>query len=181
MAFDPKWKPLTSYSTLVCVCHGDLHVENLLCVGGSEGRLPRLVVIDFDRVVEGHVCRDMARLEASLLLEAHSWNPDEASQLLDWFAHGLRNGVFDPAPLETDRSPVAKITAGVAALRRLVGGCGQQHWPIEDEEYLLALIAGLLPVARYERGLVARSPVNRALALGLASLGATALTSRWAV
>src|SRR5207245_5809014 len=68
--------PLSAYSTLTAICHGDLHGDNILC-SSVEAGVPRPVLVDFETTHDGHICRDFARLEVAILCQCFTWaTPD---------------------------------------------------------------------------------------------------------
>lgn len=83
---------LRDFDTLLCLSHGDMHLDNVLCASAAGAKLPRVVLIDFESAHEGHICKDMARLEASVLLQVFDVADDKAELLSCWFAESLRPG-----------------------------------------------------------------------------------------
>jgi hypothetical protein len=164
--------PLTAYNTLLTICHGDFHAENILCTI-LDGAVPRPVLIDFETTHEAHICRDFARLEASLLLETIPWKEDQRRELVSWFGNTLGQNTYEPPLYDGVDVDLSRVILAIAELRAIVASCGQPRWPLRDEEYELGLLAALLPVARYRT--VATE--ERALALILAGQVATALTA----
>jgi hypothetical protein len=165
--------PLTAYNTLVTICHGDFHAENILCTM-LDAALPRAVLIDFETTHEAHICRDFTRLEASLLTETIAWTDAQNIELLRWFGVALGDVVYSP-PAYTDHDrDLACVIGAARELRSVVASCGQPRWPLVPEEYELGLLAALLPVVRY----IVLPPQRRALALLLAAHVATSLTMR---
>lgn len=164
------------FDTLLSLSHGDLHVDNILCASAREGA-PRMVLIDFESAHEGHVCKDLARLEASLLAQTFDWEAlGQSEGMLRWFCGSLadRNVMDRAAPSETT-TELAIATSICGDLRRVAGGCGQGHWPIRDDEYLFALFAGLLPMVRYPT----LSDGQRRLALLFATVTGSVLLRKW--
>jgi hypothetical protein len=162
--------PLTSYSSMTCISHGDLHGDNVLCASADTDR-PVPIIIDFETTHVGHLCRDFARLETSILAQTFDWSPSEAVALIQWMRESLGDSTFEPS-LCTASESLLRATTGIAELRRIVSGCGQRLWPITGVEYSIALLASLLPVARYT--VVPRT--TRALAMLGSAMIATRLS-----
>ena len=116
--------PVSAFSSLQTICHGDLHADNVLCSGGADGGLPRPVLIDFETAHEGHVCRDFARLEAHLLCQNFAWSSAAASALAAWLAVGLAGGVYEPPDIDSDDPDVACSSRRYA----YAAGDGQEVW-----------------------------------------------------
>lgn len=167
---------LRDFDTLLALTHGDLHLENILCTSVSSGR-PKTVLIDFESAHYGHVCKDLARLEASMLCQVFRWSPDERAAVAKGFAANLsRDGwrTGNAAPV-TGSEHVQLVADVVVVLREIARGCGQGHWPIAWEEYHFALLGALLPMARY----ATLSRENREFALCLAAVIASRLLEAW--
>ncbi len=137
--------------TLLCRAHGDLHLDNVLCTVALEGASPRTVLIDFESTHEGHVCKDIARVEASILCQIFKLESDtEAATVTSWFTSSVQPGaVFECAVVRDAGSEVESITLTVARLRWIAHQCGQGLWPVRSWEYLVALFSALLPMARW--------------------------------
>lgn len=166
--------PVSAFSTLQTICHGDLHADNVLCTGGGDGGLPRPALIDFETAHEGHVCRDFGRLEAHLLCQNFEWTAASASALVRWLADGLAAGVYAPPRLEASDADLLRVAVGICTLRDTVKKCGQEHWPLDPIEYEFALLAALCPMARYPT----LTPMQRGMGLVLAAVVATDLHRR---
>lgn len=166
---------LQDFETLLCLCHGDLHLENVLCASGlSEG--PRTVLIDFESAHMGHLCKDFARLEASLLCQSFEWSETDLQAIYSWFVQGIckPDALFGARPIG-ESGPGYTATAAVCHLRGLTSRCGQGLWPVREDEYLLALFGAFLPIVRYGTA----SMAHRRLALRLSVALSTELLSRW--
>ncbi|MFD0371512.1 phosphotransferase [Streptomyces sp. NPDC059071] len=180
---------LLDFDTTLTLSHGDLHLDNVLCTLG--GDQPKPVLIDFESAHDGHVCKDLARLEASLLCQVFEWDGDAASRVAGWVAEVLvRPQPPSTAPLQSatppdllpavdgDRSLGADerlVLAVSRRIREIAIGCGQGHWPIKADEYHLALAGALLPMVRYST----MSLMQRRFALTLSTLITSALRHRW--
>lgn len=167
---------LRDFDTLLALTHGDLHLENVLCTGAGDPR-PKSVLIDFESAHYGHVCKDLARLEASVLCQMAEWTSDERVTVAQWFGKNLSPESWTSeewTPVDgTRRTDVATQVA--ARLREIAHGCGQGHWALSWEEYQFALLGTLLPMARY-----ATLPrTNREYALGLATALGSHLLAEW--
>jgi hypothetical protein len=164
---------LRDFDTLLCLCHGDLHADNVLCTHAIQGR-PHAVLIDFEAAHEGHICKDAARLEASMLCQV--FEPDDGyAEVGSWFAGSVtREHVFDAAAAGSAET-AKRCTSVVSRLRQIVRDCGQGHWPVREDEYLLALFGQLLPMARYST----LSTSQRQFALVCSAVVASTLTARW--
>ncbi|MFI6929770.1 phosphotransferase [Streptomyces sp. NPDC050287] len=166
---------LTTRSYLTCVSHGDLHGENVL-VSGPDGRPPALYIIDFETTHRGHICKDFARLESALWSRTFVWKPDQLSQIRAWFSNALNGEALWTAQIPGDVDPeVQRVLNCVTKLRTILKGCEQRNWPINDLEYQWALLASLLPFARYRDH---EDPVNRHLPFLLAADVADSLVTR---
>ncbi|MFJ3924420.1 phosphotransferase [Streptomyces sp. NPDC090022] len=174
---------LLDFDTTLALSHGDLHLDNVLCTLGGE--LPKPVLIDFESAHYGHVCKDFARLEASLLCQVFTWDEDAAARIASWVAEPLARTV--PAPPEAPdllpRVPKEQeltanerlVLEATRKIREVAVGCGQGHWPIEMAEYHLALAGALIPMVRYSTMEVSQ----RQFALTLSTVVTSALWHRW--
>jgi thiamine kinase-like enzyme len=168
---------LRDFDTLLCISHGDLHCDNILCASSTPEVSPRTVLIDFESAHEGHVCKDVARLEASLLVQVFEWDVDARLDAVSaWFAESVRPGnLFAPMPSTSEGTEPHLVTLAARELRWVAQQCGQGLWPIKEDEYLLALFASLLPIVRW----TTVSASQRKLALVLSTLAGSALLQRW--
>ncbi|MET7760338.1 phosphotransferase [Streptomyces sp. NPDC005389] len=140
---------VTTASYLTCICHGDLHAENVLA-SGPDGRRPDLYVIDFETTHQGHICKDFARLESALWSRTFSWNQEQLQQVRSWFVGSLRGTAMWEPDIPEDADPdVRRVLLCIAKLRAILKGCEQKNWPFGEAEYQWALLASLLPFARY--------------------------------
>ncbi|MFF8588493.1 phosphotransferase [Streptomyces althioticus] len=163
---------VTTASYLTCVCHGDLHGENIL-TSGPDGRRPDLYVIDFETTHQGHICKDFARLESALWSRTFSWNHEQLLQVRSWFVAALRGTAMWEPDIPEDVDPdVRRVLLCIAKLRAILKGCEQKNWPFSEAEYQWALLASLLPFARYRDH---ECQVNRHLPFLLAADVADAL------
>ncbi|WP_394617405.1 phosphotransferase [Lentzea sp. JNUCC 0626] len=162
---------LSSHDYLTCISHGDLHGDNVL-IAGNARQQPNISLIDFETTHEGHICKDFARLESALITRTIEWTPSEAGELVDWFVQSMKGELLTgESPDSVGSGELARILGAVARLRKTLAGCGQGHWPINTREYQWAILASLLPFARYSD----TAPRNRVLAFVLAGHVATAL------
>ncbi|MFD3945476.1 phosphotransferase [Streptomyces sp. NPDC058579] len=178
---------LLDFDTTLAMAHGDLHLDNVLCTLSSDR--PKPVLIDFESAHEGHVCKDFARLEASLLCQVFDWDDQAAVRVASWIAGvlvgpdqepdeepggraGLLPDVADPGQLTPQEQLVLAVTRRI---REIAAGCGQGHWPIKVAEYHLALAGALLPMVRY----TTLSTAQRKFALTLSTVITSALWHRW--
>lgn len=157
--------PLSAYNTLTTICHGDLHGENILCASPNQAGVPRPIIVDFETTHEGHICRDFARLEAAILCQVFDWTPEESVALFQWMQNSLGDNTFKVEEVCSGTSRLHAATSAVRRIRLIVSGCGQQLWPIADEEYQVALLACVTPIVRY----LSCSKQSRRLAYFLAS------------
>ena len=164
-------QPLSAFNTLLCINHGDLHADNLLCTG-LDRQMPAPVLIDFETTHETHLCRDFARLEASVLCQVFAWRPDQAQRILDWLTASLTNreAMYEPSVPEVEDDDLQRALNAACRLRRIVESCRPTRWNVEIEEYGLALLAAFTPMARYTN---AMSREQRAFGLLLAAIVAT--------
>ncbi|MFJ5138530.1 phosphotransferase [Streptomyces sp. NPDC088707] len=140
---------VTTASYLTCICHGDLHAENVLA-SGPDGRRPDLYVIDFETTHQGHICKDFARLESALWSRTFSWNQEQLQEVRSWFVGSLRGTAMWEPDIPEDADPdVRRVLLCIAKLRAILKGCEQKNWPFGEAEYQWALLASLLPFARY--------------------------------
>jgi hypothetical protein len=173
---DSREISLLDFDTLISLSHGDLHLDNVLCASTTVGD-PRPVLIDFESAHPGHICKDFARLEASVI--CHLSAPTRSAEHVQWFwdhltrldrrQSGERRGTESSLPEQDPARAVA------LRLQEICFECGQGHWPIKVDEYLVALYSALLPMVRY----TTLEDHPRKLALVLATLTATALMERW--
>lgn len=128
--------PSSVYATQVleCTCHGDLHAGNVL-VGPSDGPSP-LSLIDFDSVHRGHICKDPARLEASILVCVGETVEDSVLLAM-------------PSNEDVDSAGLACIDDVIRSIRGHAQSVALSGYPLDEQEYLLALLGELLPMARY--------------------------------
>ncbi|MET7620005.1 phosphotransferase [Streptomyces sp. NPDC005408] len=168
---------LRDFDTLLALSHGDLHLDNVLCTSG--GDVPKTVLIDFESAHYGHVCKDLARLEASILCQVFTWDEEAAARI----ATRVADGCFRPEAsllLAADEEDALTDEERVALtvtrrIREIAEGCGQGHWPIRTEEYQLALAGALIPMARY----TTMSVPQRWFAITLSTILTSALRHRW--
>ncbi|MFD5461404.1 phosphotransferase [Kitasatospora sp. NPDC127059] len=140
---------VTTASYLTCVCHGDLHGENVLA-SGPDNRRPDLYVIDFETTHQGHICKDFARLESALWSRTFSWSHEQLLQVRSWFVGSLSGTAMWEPDIPGDADPdVRRVLLCIAKLRTILKGCEQKNWPFGEAEYQWALLASLLPFARY--------------------------------
>ncbi|MCT4357702.1 aminoglycoside phosphotransferase family protein [Streptomyces sp. Je 1-79] len=163
---------------LTCVSHGDLHCENILA-SGPDPADPHLYVIDFETTHRGHIAKDFARLEAALWSRTFLWGPEQVTLIREWFAASLHaDKLWSPSlsdlPPGADDS-MRRILTCVIKLRSILKGCEQSNWAFNDLEYQWALLASLLPFARYRDN---EDLVNRWLPFYLAADVADALVTR---
>ncbi|MCQ4201167.1 phosphotransferase [Streptomyces coelicoflavus] len=168
---------LRDFDTLLALSHGDLHFDNVLCTSG--GHLPKAVLIDFESAHYGHVCKDLARLEASMLCQVFTWDQEAAARLAIRIADGcFRSDATLPLPEGDGDSlthPEHVALTVSQRIRETAEGCGQGHWPIRKEEYHLALAGALIPMARY----TTMSVPQRWFALTLSTILTSALLHHW--
>ncbi|MFH9892306.1 phosphotransferase family protein [Streptomyces luteogriseus] len=168
---------LRDFDTLLTLSHGDLHLDNVLCTSG--GHLPKTVLIDFESAHYGHVCKDLARLEASVLCQVFTWDQEAATRIAARIADSCfrpEAGLLLPQEdmdLLTDAERVALTVS--QRVREIAEGCGQGHWPIRKEEYQLALAGALIPMARYST----MSVPQRWFAITLSTILCSALKHHW--
>lgn len=141
---------LRDFDTLLTLTHGDLHLDNVLCTSGGSGT-PKTVLIDFESAHYGHVCKDIARLEAAILCQAFEFTPEETRELIGWYVAGLLPGrdLTRPPRIPNIQGRLELTMALVEKIRKIGYGCGQAHWPLHPDEYRLALLGVLLPMVRY--------------------------------
>ncbi|MEV7021252.1 phosphotransferase [Kitasatospora sp. NPDC093558] len=140
---------VTTASYLTCICHGDLHGENVLA-SGPDGQRPDLYVIDFETTHQGHICKDFARLESALWSRTFSWSHEQLLQVRSWFVGSLSGTAMWEPDIPRDTDPdVRRVLLCIAKLRAILKGCEQKNWPFGEAEYQWALLASLLPFARY--------------------------------
>ncbi|MFG2879152.1 phosphotransferase [Streptomyces sp. NPDC048337] len=161
---------------LTCVSHGDLHCENVLA-SGPDAADPHLYVIDFETTHRGHIAKDFARLEAALWSRTFLWGQEEVTVIRKWFAESLHTDrLWSPVlPENLDDDRIRRILTCVIKLRSILKGCEQSNWAFNDLEYQWALLASLLPFARYRDH---EDLVNRRLPFFLAADAADALVAR---
>lgn len=171
-----KGPDLRDYDTLLTICHGDLHLENILCTSVRQGGL-RAVVIDFESTHEGHICKDLAKIEASAIIDTFEWSPADRDAILEWMATTLADSPRDlraPDPARASRE-VETATTIASSCRKIAAACGQANWPVRTNEYLIALLASLLPTVRYPE----YSADKRKLALLISTAIASRLVAEW--
>ncbi|MFJ7957607.1 phosphotransferase [Streptomyces sp. NPDC096319] len=160
---------------LTCVSHGDLHCENVLA-SGPDVENPHLYVIDFETTHRGHIAKDFARLEAALWARTFPWATGQVTLIRTWFAESLRpEKLWNPAMPDNADDSVRRVLTCVIKLRSILKGCEQSNWAFNDLEYLWALLASLLPFARYRDQ---EDLVNRWLPFFLAADVADTLVAR---
>ncbi|GGR38983.1 phosphotransferase [Streptomyces aurantiogriseus] len=148
LLYDPQYG-MTTRSYLTCVSHGDLHGENILATGPDD-RSPALYIIDFETTHRGHICKDFARLESALWSRTFPWNAGQLAEIRTWFAGALHGEDLWTAHIPEDADPqVRRVLTCVTKLRSILRDCEQRNWPFGDLEYQWALLASLLPFARY--------------------------------
>ncbi|MFB7076468.1 phosphotransferase [Streptomyces sp. NPDC056308] len=172
---DPRYIDLRDYETLLVLSHGDLHMDNVLCTSTGP-RLPQTVLIDFESAHYGHVCKDLARLEACALSHVFTWNPEQAGRIAAYVTNGTE---LIPPPLEEVLADLSNeehlVLSTVRRIREVAFGCGQGHWPIPMHEYQLALAGSLIPMIRS----TSMETGQRQFALTLSSVVCSALLGHW--
>ncbi|MCX5375258.1 phosphotransferase [Streptomyces sp. NBC_00091] len=169
---------LLDFDTTLVLAHGDLHLDNVLCTLSNEQ--PKPVLIDFESAHDGHVCKDFARLEASLLCQVFTWDQEAAGRVASWIASVLagEKGELLPRPAGTSEKLTAEEQLMLQVTRRIreiTIGCGQGHWPVTVDEYHLALAGALLPMVRYST----LTLEQRKFALTLSTVITSALWHKW--
>ncbi|MFJ8017389.1 phosphotransferase [Streptomyces sp. NPDC096339] len=171
---DPKRVDLRAYDALLVLSHGDLHMDNVLCTSASSA-LPQPFLIDFETAHYGHVCKDLARLEACILTHVYEWDAAQAGRIAAYVATGTR---LVPPPLKAALPHLSakeeRVLTAVRRIRKVAFGCGQGHWPIPMHEYQLALAGALIPMIRS-----AAQREQRQFALTLSTVVCSALLDGW--
>ena len=147
--------------------HGDLHARNILCAMNVETNSTRAVLVDFETTHVGHILKDLARLEVSLLLEVNAWDQSDARLVVQclesrYSAEGVEGSAL-----------ANRLAAGCRKIRELVARMSLPIWPTPEVEYELALLGTVLQVCRYTYP--SEAVGNRALALTLAAKLATSV------
>jgi hypothetical protein len=144
------------------VCHGDLHLENVLVIGKAESEYP--CVIDFEATHEGYVLKDFGRFAASLLFRTYEWSTAEREEmgtalpavLLDW------RSTVDDSVGSTKR--LRKVIDALLIARQGILRAWQAGSAPTRLELTATLVASFLPYARYKD----TSPTSVDFALRLA-------------
>lgn len=160
---------------LTCVSHGDLHCANVL-VSSPDADHPHLYVIDFETTHRGHIAKDFARLEAALWSRTFVWSPEQVDLIRQWFAESLHgDSLWSPALPAAADDRTRRILTCVIKVRSILKACEQSNWAFNELEYQWALLASLVPFARYRDH---EAEVNRRLPFFLAADVADALVTR---
>lgn len=128
-----------TYSTYICITHGDFNQHNLLIDNSGYSWL-----IDFQATGPGHVLRDIAQLDSEVRFFLLNFNEatlaerlqmEEALCSIEFFneVEQLKN------PLTTTNQALAKAYTAVVHLRMLAGKLIAQHWSNDIKEYYIAL------------------------------------------
>ena len=128
------------------MCHGDLHPDNVLVLGKKGAEYP--CVIDFEATHEGYVLKDFARFMGGLLFRIFEWSASErdvlmqraVSFLLDWQDLNATIG---------DTPALCKVSVGALCAKKGALRAWQAGSTPGTNELTAALLAGLLPFARY--------------------------------
>ncbi len=131
-----------------CPCHGDLHVKNIFVLPDDSPRL-----IDFGDTALGHVFRDFAALEASILLTCA--NTDDISELrtaTDCTASTKGLGDYiDYRKVPHKCADLREVLKTIMQIRRAALDAVANHSSESSfKEYLFALVLRLL---RYAQGI----------------------------
>jgi hypothetical protein len=140
------------------VCHGDLHLDNVLVIGKAGAEYP--CVIDFEATHEGYILKDCFRFLAASVARTHDWSDEEAEYLCSAIPQLVIDG-GEPS------EPPSENSAKVLAVHRVVLRDVYRIWRGNDGppqiERGISLIAGFLPFARYPDTRVAASKLLLAM------------------
>lgn len=151
------------------VCHGDLHLDNVLVVGKPGAEYP--CIIDFEATHEGYVLKDFGRFVAAAACRTFEWSADERVELLALLPRLLLDWTQSPS-LDGAAPDVRRVGGTILASRhgiRLAWRAGS--FP-SHVELVASLVASFLPFARYADTSVA----NAKLCLQLCSKLVESLT-----
>jgi hypothetical protein len=128
------------------VCHGDLHLDNVLVIGKPGAEYP--CVIDFEATHEGYVLKDFGRFVASVITRTYEWSSADRVELMRVLPYLLLR--WDAVPTVDERhTGIQRICTAILAARngiRLAWRAGSSPSTLE---LVAALVASLLPYARY--------------------------------
>lgn len=126
------------------VCHGDLHLDNVLVIGKLGAEYP--CVIDFEATHEGYILKDCFRFLAASVSRVHDWTDEEASYLRTAIPSLAIDG---DVPADAPSPNTKKVLAVHRTMLRTI----YQIWRGSDGppriERIVSLIAAALPFARY--------------------------------
>ncbi len=128
------------------VCHGDLHLDNVLVVGKAGAEYP--CIIDFEATHEGYILKDFGRFVAAMVCRTFEWTSEECRILEE----SLPLVLFDWSKQipESDVTPnVRKILNAVGSARKGILRAWQAGSYPSKIELVTALVASFLPYARY--------------------------------
>ncbi|MGE0448864.1 MAG: phosphotransferase [Vicinamibacterales bacterium] len=130
------------------VCHGDLHLDNILVVGKPGAEYP--CVIDFEATHEGYVLKDFGRFVAAAVCRTFVWSKDDLEALLSVLPALLLDwGLEMPPPAVPPSTSVQRVCGAITAAKqgiRLAWRAGSRPTHVE---LVATLVASFLPFARY--------------------------------
>jgi hypothetical protein len=128
------------------VCHGDLHLDNVLVIGKVGAEYP--CIIDFDATHEGHVLKDFGRFVAAVICRTYDWSSDDQTALMWILPHLLLRWEIVPA-FEEMHPNMHRVCAAILAARNGIRLAWRAGSSPDTLELVAALVASLLPYARY--------------------------------
>lgn len=128
------------------ICHGDLHLDNILVVGKEGAEYP--CIIDFEATHEGHVLKDFGRFVGAVVTRTFEWSDAEHKSLLDVLPPILLDWGLQPSTDGLTQNAQKVCGAVVAARAGILRAWQAGSYP-QDVELVAALVASFLPFARY--------------------------------
>ena len=128
------------------ICHGDLHLDNVLVLGKKGAEYP--CVIDFEATHEGYVLKDFGRFIGGALFRTFDWSAAERGILVDQVISFLLEWQDINLTIE-DTIALSKFSIAVVCAKRGALRAWQAGSYPGRNELAAALIGSFLPFARY--------------------------------
>jgi hypothetical protein len=141
------------------VCHGDLHLDNVLVIGKPGAEYP--CIIDFEATHEGYILKDFGRFAAAILIRFQDWSVEDAAILKMAIPSLVIRG--DEFTINDTSTTMKILVSGILNARSGILAAWRANLKPEPIEWVATMVASLLPYARYPD----TSKANAILALEL--------------
>jgi hypothetical protein len=153
------------------VCHGDLHLDNVLVVGRTGAEYP--CVIDFEATQDGYILKDFGRFVAASFCRTFDWTAEERVFLMNGMAEMLLDWTIQETSTPPTEHTQALLGIVLAARRGILRAWQAGSYPTRIE-LAAALVGSFLPFARYPD----TRRTNAELCLDLSSNSSTRFNSK---